>query len=68
MTEKRMLDSEFEWIVRMCTNAFNIYLTTMHFIFYDNTLSLQPENSEISLLSYALFMAALDFFAYRIYQ
>lgn len=44
MTEKRLLDSEYEWIVRTCTNAFNIYLTMIHFIFYDNTLSLQPEN------------------------
>lgn len=91
MTEKRLLDSEYEWIVRACTNVFNIHLTMMHFIFYDNTLSLQPENfgnskksaecdseianasnlrkiSEISLLSYTLFMATLDLFAYCIYQ
>jgi len=45
MAEKKLIDSEYEWIVRACTNGFNVYLTMMHFIFYDNTLSLQPENS-----------------------
>jgi len=45
MAEKKLIDSEYEWIVRACTNAFNVYLTMMHFIFYDNTLNLQPENS-----------------------
>ncbi|KAL0111855.1 hypothetical protein PUN28_013209 [Cardiocondyla obscurior] len=68
MIEKKLLDAEYEWIVRTCTNAFNVYLTMTHFIFYDNTLNLQPENAEISLLSYVLFMAGLDLFAYCIYQ
>lgn len=94
MVEKKLLDSEWEWIFRTCTNAFNIYVTMMHFIFYDNILNLRPENSgksietipyrgsiiirsnantiykisEISLLSYTLFMTALDLFAYCIYQ
>lgn len=45
MVEKKLLDSEYEWIFRTCTNAFNVYITMMHFIFYDNTLNLRPENS-----------------------
>ncbi|KAG5317614.1 CALM protein, partial [Pseudoatta argentina] len=45
MSEKKPLDSEYDWIVRICTNAFNIYLTMIHYIFYDNTLNLQPQNS-----------------------
>ncbi|XP_018348611.1 PREDICTED: uncharacterized protein LOC108752331 isoform X1 [Trachymyrmex septentrionalis] len=49
MSEKKPLDSEYEWIVRICTNAFNIYLTMIHFIFYDNTLNLQPQNSGIRI-------------------
>ncbi|XP_018375087.1 PREDICTED: uncharacterized protein LOC108768901 isoform X1 [Trachymyrmex cornetzi] len=49
MSEKKPLDSEYEWIVRICTNAFNIYLTMIHFIFYDNTLNLQSQNSEMRI-------------------
>lgn len=90
MPEKK-LHSECEWIFRTCTNAINVYITMMHFIFYDNILNLQENSgksievartkniisnnastickiSEISLLSYTLFIAALDLFAYCIYQ
>lgn len=49
MTEKKLLDSEYEWIFRTCTNAFNVYVTMMHFIFYDNILNLRPENSGKSI-------------------
>lgn len=45
MTEKKLLDPEYEWILRTCTNAFNVYMTMMHFVFYDNALNLQPQNS-----------------------
>jgi len=46
MAEKKLLvDPEYEWIFRTCANAFNVYITMMHFIFYDNTLTLRPENS-----------------------
>lgn len=46
MEEKKLfIDPEYEWIFRTCANAFNVYITMMHFIFYDNTLTLQPENS-----------------------
>lgn len=45
MIEKKLLDSEFEWIFRTCTNVINVYITMMHFIFYDNILNLQAENS-----------------------
>ncbi|EZA53980.1 hypothetical protein X777_05823 [Ooceraea biroi] len=69
MADKKLLiDPEYEWIFRTCANAFNVYITMMHFTFYDNTLTLRPENSEISLLSYTLFMTALDLLAYCIYQ
>lgn len=48
MSEKK-LHSECEWIFRTCTNAINVYITMMHFIFYDNILNLQEENSGKSI-------------------
>lgn len=48
MPEKK-LHSECEWIFRTCTNAINVYITMMHFVFYDNILNLQEENSGKSI-------------------
>lgn len=42
MSENSQLDSEYNWIVRTCTNAFNVYLTMLHFTLYDNTVNMQP--------------------------
>lgn len=40
MNEKAQLDPEYNWIIRTCTNAFNVYLTMLHFTFYDNTVNM----------------------------
>lgn len=42
MNEKAQLDPEYNWIIRTCTNAFNVYLTMLHFTFYDNTVNMHP--------------------------
>lgn len=41
MNEKPQLDSEYNWIIHTCMNAFNVYLTMLHFTFYD-TVNMQP--------------------------
>lgn len=47
MAEAKFLDSEYEWIFRTCTNAFNVYITMMHFISYDNTLNI-PNSGKLN--------------------
>lgn len=42
MNENGQLDPEYNWVLRTCTNAFNVYLSVIHFTFYDNAINMQP--------------------------
>ncbi|KAG7198431.1 hypothetical protein KM043_005817 [Ampulex compressa] len=68
MEKESQFDPEFHWLYRTCTNGFNVYLAMIHYTFYDNTVSSQPDAPFSEALTYALFMAALDFLVYCILQ
>ncbi|KOC69233.1 hypothetical protein WH47_11565 [Habropoda laboriosa] len=68
MSEKPQLDPQYNWIVRTCTNAFNVYLTMLHFTFYDNTVNMQPNTTLAEALSYPIFMLMVDILVYSILQ
>lgn len=42
---ERLLEPEYEWILRICANAFNVYMTMVHFTFYDNAVNLRQPNT-----------------------
>ncbi|KAK9296046.1 hypothetical protein QLX08_009817 [Tetragonisca angustula] len=67
MNEKPQLDSEYNWIIHTCMNAFNVYLTMLHFTFYD-TVNMQPNATLAEVLSYPLFMMVVDLLVYSILQ
>lgn len=37
-------DPEFNWLVRTCTNIFNVCLTMTHLTIYENLMTMQVEN------------------------
>ncbi|KZC04376.1 hypothetical protein WN55_02738 [Dufourea novaeangliae] len=68
MNETDNFDSEYSWIVRTCMNSINVYLTMLHFTFYDNAVNVQPNTTLAEALSYPLFMGVVDLLVYTILQ
>lgn len=35
---------EYEWLIRICSNSFHVFMTMVHLVIYDNILNMQINN------------------------